>query len=124
MTDAGSYCGQAVDSGDGNHNGITSKCTDEQVVVSPNSPSIGTTLSETSGSIGDTVHDSSKLTGATSNAGGTVTYTVYSDSSCSTLFADAGAKRFGGAPPGNPVSGQSNVPSSACRQAVFRGDGH
>src|SRR5207253_11143694 len=56
------------------------------------SPSIGTTLSETSGSIGDAVHDSSKLTGATSNAGGTVTYTVYTDSACSTKYADAGKK--------------------------------
>src|SRR5260370_8458649 len=52
-------------------------CTSEKLVIGPNSPTIATTLSESTGAIGDTVHDSSTLSGATANAGGTVTYTVY-----------------------------------------------
>jgi hypothetical protein len=53
-------------------------------------PGISTTLSATTGSIGDTVHDSASLSGSTSTAGGTVTYTVYTDNSCTT-FADVGS---------------------------------
>jgi len=55
-------------------------------------PAITTTLSADTVVVGGTVHDSSTLTGATANAGGTVTYTVYSDSTCSTSFANAGTK--------------------------------
>ncbi len=47
-----------------------------------NSPSIDTKLSESTGSIGDTVNDSATLNNATANAGGTVTYSVYTDSAC------------------------------------------
>ena len=36
--------------------------------------------------------DQATLTGASAGAGGTVTYTVYSDAECSTMFADAGTK--------------------------------
>jgi uncharacterized repeat protein (TIGR01451 family) len=56
----------------------------------PNNPSIATALSESSGKSGDKVHDSAALTGQTASAGGTVTYTVYSNSACSSKFADAG----------------------------------
>ncbi len=45
-------------------------------------PTISTTLSANSVNIGDPVHDSATLSGATSGAGGTVAYTVYTDSSC------------------------------------------
>ncbi|HVK22941.1 MAG TPA: hypothetical protein VM677_16405 [Actinokineospora sp.] len=47
------------------------------------SPSIATILSTTSAPIGTTVHDTATLTGASANAGGTATYTVYSDTGCS-----------------------------------------
>src|SRR5436189_269748 len=79
---AGTFYWQAVYSGDTNNNGATSTCTSEIVTVNPNQPTIATTLSETSGAIGDSVHDSATLSGATSNAGGTVTYTVYTDNAC------------------------------------------
>jgi parallel beta-helix repeat protein len=42
-------------------------------------PTIATTLSESAGIRGDKVHDSAKLTGATSDAGGTVDYRYYTD---------------------------------------------
>jgi hypothetical protein len=47
------------------------------------SPTIATTLSDESIAIGDSIHDSATLTSATGDAGGSVTYTVYTDSSCS-----------------------------------------
>jgi uncharacterized protein (DUF2237 family) len=89
---AGTFYWQAVYSGDVANNGATSVCTEEVVVVNPNNPTIATTLSATSVAIGSTVHDSSALTGATANAGGTVTYTVYNNNLCTTGARDAGTK--------------------------------
>ena len=58
-------------------------------MVSPNSPSVTTTLSDLGPvSIGSSVHDSATISGATSDAGGTISYAIYSDDSCSTLVAD------------------------------------
>ena len=60
----GDYYFQAVYSGDANNAVTSSKCTDEHLVVKAN-PSITTVLSA-----------------PTINAGGTVTYSVYTDSAC------------------------------------------
>ncbi|WP_157367740.1 hypothetical protein [Alloactinosynnema sp. L-07] len=54
------------------------------------SPTITTTLSATSAPIGTTVHDSAALSGASATAGGTATYTVYTDTGCSQNPQDAG----------------------------------
>ncbi|MGD0863613.1 MAG: hypothetical protein ABSA21_12820 [Candidatus Limnocylindrales bacterium] len=40
--------------------------------------------------IGDSVHDSAALSDATGNAGGTVTYTVYTNATCTAGAQDAG----------------------------------
>ena len=56
------------------------------------SPTITTALSQSSGFPGDTVNDTASLSGATSTAGGTVTYTVCSDSSCTQNAQDAGTE--------------------------------
>jgi hypothetical protein len=88
-------------------------------------PRIGTTLSATSVNIGDSVHDSSTLSGATSNAGGTVTYSAY-----------AGANTCAGTDLLNSTVTVTNgvVPDSAnftpsaagtySFQAVYSGDGN
>ena len=47
-------------------------------------PSIATSLSAASISVGSTVHDSATLTNASFTAGGTVTYTVYTNNTCTT----------------------------------------
>jgi hypothetical protein len=74
---AGYYSFQAVYSGDANNDPATSVCSTEQLLVKTN-PSIATTLSSTIPvQVGSTVHDSSALTGATSDASGTVTYHAY-----------------------------------------------
>jgi len=86
------------------------------------SPSITTTLSDTSVPVGSSVHDSATLTGATSNAGGTVTYTVYSDSSCSTGARDAGTVTVTGGivPDSNALA--FNTAGTFYWQASYSGD--
>jgi uncharacterized repeat protein (TIGR01451 family) len=49
---------------------------------------VSTLLSESTGNVGDTVHDSATINGATADAGGTISYAVYSDNECSNLVAD------------------------------------
>jgi hypothetical protein len=119
---AGTYYWQAVYSGDGNNSGATSVCTSEQVVVGKNNPTIGTTLSATSAAIGSPVHDSATLSGQTSDAGGTVTYTVYSDSGCSQNPQNAGTKTVTGGvvPDSDPVS--FSAAGTYYWQAVYSGD--
>ena len=79
-------------------------------------------LSETSGTTGDTVHASATLSGAGAGAGGMVTYTVYSDSACTTVFAGAGTKTVtsGVVPDSNGV--QFDTAGSYYWQAAYSGD--
>jgi hypothetical protein len=119
---AGDYYWQAVYSGDPNNDGATSACTSEHLVVTKKSPSIATTLSATTIIIGGTVHDSATLTGATATAGGTVTYTVYTDSGCSQGAQDAGTKTVtnGSVPDSDPIT--FNTAGDFYWQAVYSGD--
>ena len=121
---AGDFYWQAAYSGDSNNNPATSTCTEEHLVVGKNSPSIATTLSKSLANIGDSVHDSSALTGATSDAGGTVTYTVYTNSSCSTGAQSAGAKTVtnGVVPDSSAIT--FNSAGDFYWQAVYSGDGN
>jgi hypothetical protein len=120
-TAAGSYSFQAVYSGDTNNNGASSVCSTEQLLVKAN-PSISTTLSATSVPVGSTVHDSATLSGATSDAGGTVTYTVYTNSTCSLGARDAGTKPVtnGVVPDSNGLAFTST--GTFYWQAVYSGD--
>ena len=77
----GSYGWEAVYSGDTYNNGATSSC--EAMTVNKASPTISTSLSANPITAGGSASDSATLTGATSTAGGTVTYYVYSNSACS-----------------------------------------
>jgi hypothetical protein len=53
---------------------------------------IVTLLSAGTIEVGGTVHDSATLTGATADAGGTVTYTVYTNNTCTEGAQSAGTK--------------------------------
>jgi hypothetical protein len=119
---AGTFYWQASYSGDANNSSATSDCTSEQLVVNPNAPTIATVLSDTSVAIGASVHDSATLTGATANAGGTVTYSVYSDSSCTTSVASGGTKTVtnGVVPDSDSVS--FNSAGTFYWQASYSGD--
>ncbi len=76
---AGSYEFQAVYSGDSENAGATSACGSEPLSVQ-NQPAVTTALSTSSVTLPGTVSDQATITGATSDAGGTVTYNLYSGS--------------------------------------------
>jgi hypothetical protein len=87
------------------------------------SPSIATTLSAESITVGGTVHDSATLTGATANAGGTVTYRVYTNATCDSPDPiDAGTKTVtnGVVPDSDPIT--FNTAGDYYWQAVYSGD--
>jgi hypothetical protein len=86
------------------------------------SPTISTTLSANPVDVGSTVHDSSALIGASSDAGGTVTYTVYTNNTCT-----AGARAAGTVNVTNGTVPDSNALLFATAgtfywQAVYGGD--
>jgi len=119
---AGTFFWQAVYSGDANNNSATSLCTSELLVVNVNQTNINTTLSATSVPIGTTVHDSATLDGATGNAGGTVTYTVYTNDQCTQGAQDAGTVTVtnGVVPDSNGIT--FNSAGTFYWQAAYTGD--
>jgi hypothetical protein len=87
------------------------------------SPAITTTLVPTTPvSLGTFVHDTSALSGGTSDAGGTVTYTVYTDSACTAGAQDAGTVTVtnGVVPNSNAI--QFNSAGTFYWQAAYSGD--
>jgi hypothetical protein len=70
---AGDYYWQAVYSGDTKNNGATSDCTLEHLVVNPLQPTVVTAQNLIP-------NDNMTLSGATSDAGGTITFNLYSPS--------------------------------------------
>jgi hypothetical protein len=79
----GTYQWQATYNGDGNHLASTSVCGSDSVTVNISTPTIATAVAPASPVVtGTSVKDQATLTGATSNAGGTVTYKLYSGSAC------------------------------------------
>ena len=85
---AGTFYWQASYSGDANNFAATSPCTagnNEQLTVTKASPSITTALSAGSITAGATANDTATLSGAaTSTGSGTVTYSYYTNNTCST----------------------------------------
>jgi hypothetical protein len=115
---------QPTYSGDNNNAGpVSSDCTTEPLKTNENQPSIGTKLSATGTvDVGTSVTDQATITGATSDAGGTVKYAVYSDNTCQTLVKDLGTKDVT-----NGTVGPSDafVPTDAGNlffQATYSGD--
>jgi hypothetical protein len=89
---AGDFYWQAAYSGDANNDPATSSCAEEHLVVNKASPTIATVLSAPTIEVGGSVSDSATLTGASSDAGGSATYTVYTDDQCTAGARDAGTK--------------------------------
>jgi hypothetical protein len=83
---------------------------------------ITTQLSSTQIVVGESVTDSATLTGASSNAGGTVTYKLFSTSDCSgsPLATDTQTVTNGFVPPSNPFT--LNSVGSFQFQAEYSGD--
>ncbi len=122
FTSAGNVSWEAVFNGDTNNNTATSAC--ESLVVSKASPTITTTLNAPSIPVGGSDYDTAALTGFAANGtGGTVTYTMYTNGSCSTGAQTVGTASFSettGASKSNPVMFTSA--GSVSWSAVFNGD--
>jgi LPXTG-site transpeptidase (sortase) family protein len=118
----GSYSFQATYSGDANYLSGTSPC--ELLTVGKASPTIGTSLSSSNISVGGSVHDSATLTGATATAGGTVTYTAYSNSLCTLGAQDGGTKTVAAGVVPDSDSLTFNAAGDYNWQAVYSGDGN
>ncbi len=119
----GTYHWTATYNGDTNNNPVTSDCADETVVITKAKPSITTTLVNLGPiNVRASDSDSSTLTGATTDAGGTVTYTAYTDSECSQGAQDAGTKTVVNhiVPNSNPLT--FNTAGDFYWQAVYSGD--
>jgi hypothetical protein len=87
-----------------------------------NSPTIAASLSNANVVVGSKVHDTSGLDGASANAGGTVTYTVYSDPACTTGARDAGTVTVADAVVSNSNDLTFNTVGDFSWQAVYSGD--
>ncbi|HEY1267615.1 MAG TPA: kelch repeat-containing protein [Candidatus Binatia bacterium] len=105
------YAFQATYNGDNVYNAKTGPC--ESLPITSRTTGITTSLSgggQTGTSItiqaGASVTDSATLNGATANAGGTVTYTIFSEGTCTTVFTSGGTKTVtnGVVPNSNPVT--------------------
>ena len=75
-------------------------------------PTISTILSASTINVGQSVTDSATLAGASSNAGGTVTYTVYSNNTCTTAATTGVSGQINAQPPAVTVTNGA-VPNSA-----------
>ena len=98
VTAAGKYYWVASYDGDANNNPVAGKCGDanETSTVDKAAPAISTDAGATDGVLPDTsVTDTATLTGLTSTATGSVTFTIYSDDSCETVVTTLGPVRSG-----------------------------
>ncbi|MGH2549445.1 MAG: hypothetical protein ACRDHN_08645, partial [Thermomicrobiales bacterium] len=82
FVEVGTYNWQATYSGNALYPPVVSECGSETVIVDQAQPEIVTTLSRTTISTTESVSDSAVLTGASANAGGTVTYRIYNVLDC------------------------------------------
>jgi hypothetical protein len=108
-TAVGSFYWIASYSGDSNNNAVAGACQDtgELSVVNPFTPTIVTHATD-SIVVGNTVHDVATLSGATTDAKGTVTFTLYSDNKCTAqVFTDS-----------QPVNGNGDYTSSSFTPAT------
>ncbi len=90
FNNAGTFYFYAVYSGDANNTGpVNSGCAAEPFTVNPNTPSVATIIVPSGPvSIGTDAHDTAQISGATANAGGTISYTLYSNDDCTGILAD------------------------------------
>lgn len=121
----GAYYWQAVYSGDANNVAATSTCgTSILNVANPasNIVSITTSLSTTTALVGTAVFDGAILNGKTANAGGTVTYSVYTNNACSLGKINAGQKTVTNGNIPNSDSVGLNSVGTYYWQVVYSGD--
>lgn len=122
LTASGSpYAFQASYSGDGNYLGDTSDC--EPFTVGQALLTVTTALSATSTSVGVPVYDTAQLVGATSDAGGTATYAVYSDSACTSFIQNVSTETVTAGKVPNSAQVSFSSPGTYYFQVYYTGDG-
>ena len=134
FNNANTYYWQASYTGDTSNAAVKSPCTSEQLNVGVNPTTTTTGLSATAITVGDTAHDTATVTGATNDAGDTVTYTVYSTSDCLTAATTGAQGQIDAQPASVQVQAGGAVPNSDTVtfqqpgtyywQAHFEGDGN
>jgi uncharacterized repeat protein (TIGR01451 family) len=87
-TTAGTYYWIASYSGDGNNQSSSGSCDDDGETSTIAKQPTGISTSATSGSNGDAIHDVATLSGATENAGGTITFNLYGPSASPNCSGD------------------------------------
>ncbi len=117
----GPYAFQATYSGDANYLGDTSDC--EPFTVGQASLTVTTSLSATSTEVGIPVYDTAQIVGATSNAGGTVTYAVYSDSACTAFIQNVNTVTVASGQVPNSAQVSFSSPGTYYFQVYYTGDG-
>jgi len=121
----GTYQWQATYTGDGNHLSSTSVCGSDSVTVLISTPTIATKVNPTSPVVtGTSVKNLATLTGATSNASGTVTYKLYSGSVCtgSPVYTSSPATVTNGVVAQSAPSFTATPAGSYTWQATYSGD--
>ena len=122
-TAAGTYYWTASYSGDTNNFPVSTKC--GEAGESVNAPSISTRLSASAIAVGQSVTDSATLHNATSDAGGTVTYSVFNNNTCTgTPVANGGTVTVTGGVVPNSNSVTFNSAGTFYWQASYSGDAH
>ncbi len=111
---------KAFYNGDASYTSSVGAC--EPLTATKFTPTISTLLSSTATTTGAFVHDSATLSGATATAGGTATYSVYTNNTCSLGKVDAGTKVVtnGLVPDSNTL--QFNTAGTFYWQVVYSGD--
>ena len=92
------------------------------VLTATATPTISTTLSSSTVAAGSSVHDSAALLNMTSNATGTVAYTVYTNTACTLGAQSAGTKSVTNGVVPNSDAVLFNTPGTYYWQAAYSGD--
>lgn len=116
---AGSYSFDAAYSGDANNNAATSVC--EPLTVSKTSPTITTTLLANPIQVGQAVTDSASLSNSF-QAGGTLTYSVFTNSVCTSPGVVVSTVTVTNSVVPNSRAVTFNVTGSYSFQATYSGD--
>ncbi len=116
---AGLFSWNAVYSGDANNGGATSPC--EPLSVNKTNPTLATTLSSASITVGSSTTDSAVLSG-TFQAGGTVTYSFFTNGACTAPGTVASIVTVTGGVIPNSRAVTFNATGSFSFQAVYPGD--